>query len=103
MYESATMLVAVFRRLKEGATFEDFIAAWEADKGFGVLARVFNSVSLEDPREILSVGFVDIGAEAFEQATAGVADQEEVRHGRIDDVIDQVRANNRKGESKCPV
>ena len=98
------MLVAVFRRrLKEGATFEDFIAAWEADKGFGVPARVFNSVSLDDPREILSVGFVDIDAEEFEQATAGVADQEEVRHTRIDDVIDQVRANNRKGESKCPV
>ena len=89
MYESAQMLVAVFRRrLKEGATFEDFIAAWEADKGFGVPARVFNSVSLEDPREILSVGFVDIDAEAFEQATARVADQEEVRHGRIDDVIE---------------
>jgi len=34
VYESAQMLVAIFRRrLKEGATFEDFIAAWEADMG----------------------------------------------------------------------
>ncbi|MFM8560759.1 MAG: hypothetical protein ACKOB9_01515 [Solirubrobacterales bacterium] len=83
------MLVAVFRRrLKEGATFEDFISAWEADKGFGVPARVFNAVSLTDDREILSVGFVDIDASAFEALAAGVSDQEAVRHSRIDDVIE---------------
>ena len=45
------MIVALFRRrLKDGAEFEDFIEAWEADKGFGVPARVFNAVSLDDPR-----------------------------------------------------
>lgn len=83
------MLVAVFRRrLKEGATFEDFISAWEADKGFGVPARVFNAVSLTDEREVLSVGFVDIDASAFEQLAAGVSDQEAVRHSRIDEVIE---------------
>ena len=83
------MLVAVFRRrLKEGATFEDFISAWEADKGFGVPARVFNAVSLTDDREVLSMGFVDIDASAFEQLAAGVGDQEAVRHSRIDEVIE---------------
>jgi len=83
------VLVAVFRRrLKEGASFEDFITAWEADKGFGVPARVFNAVSLTDEREILSVGFVDIDASAFEQIAAGVGDQEAVRHSRIDEVIE---------------
>lgn len=57
------MIIAVFRRcLKERASFEDFISAWEADEGFGVPARVFNAVSLDDPREILSIGFVDIDA-----------------------------------------
>jgi hypothetical protein len=30
------MIVSVFRRrLKEGKTFDDFLEAWEADKGFG--------------------------------------------------------------------
>ncbi|MEI7794632.1 MAG: hypothetical protein WCI83_08320 [Thermoleophilia bacterium] len=83
------MIVAIFRRrLKDGATFEEFIDAWEADKGFGVPARVFNSVSLDDPREVLSIGFVDIDAGAFAHATAGVADQEAARHSRIDDVIE---------------
>ena len=47
------MIVAVFRRrLREGRTFEDFKRAWEADKGFGVPARVFNAVNFADEREI---------------------------------------------------
>jgi hypothetical protein len=83
------MIVAVFRRrLREGATFEDFIAAWEADRGFGVPARVFNAVSLEDPREILSVGFVGIDAQELTAAAASVSEQESVRHDRIDEVIE---------------
>ena len=83
------MIVAVFRRrLREGKTFEDFKRAWEADKGFGVPARVFNAVNLADEREILSVGFVAIEPEALEAGTEQVAAQEQVRHNRIDDVIE---------------
>jgi hypothetical protein len=79
------MIVAVFRRrLKDGASFEGFIEAWEAERGFGVQARVFNAVSLDDPREILSVGFVDIDAAALGSAAQNVAAQEAVRHSRID-------------------
>ena len=63
------MIVSVFvRRLKEGCTFEEFIAEWEADKGFGVPTRVFNSVSLEDPREVLTVGFVAVSGEGLAEA-----------------------------------
>jgi len=83
------MIVVVFRRrLREGATLEDFITAWRADRGFGVPARVFNAVAMDDPREILSVGFVDIDPVDFAAATTTVADQEAVRHSRIDDVIE---------------
>ena len=84
------MIVSVFvRRLKEGRSFEDFVAEWEADTGFGVPTRVFNSVSLEDPRDILSIGFVDVTVSELEEALAGVADQEEVRHDRIETVIEK--------------
>jgi hypothetical protein len=84
-----TVIVAVFRRrLREGRTFEDFKRAWEADKGFGVPARVFNAVNLADEREILSVGFVAIEPEALDAGTEQVAAQEQVRHNRIDDVIE---------------
>jgi hypothetical protein len=83
------MIVAVFRRrLKDGASFEGFIEAWQAERGFGVQARVFNAVSLDDPREILSVGFVDIDAAALGSAAQNVAAQEAVRHSRIDAVIE---------------
>jgi hypothetical protein len=47
------MIVAVFRRrLRDGCTFEDFKAAWEADQGFGVPTRVFNAIDLADEREV---------------------------------------------------
>lgn len=83
------VIVAVFRRrLKAGKTFEDFIEAWEADKGFGVPARVFNAVNLADEREVLSVGFVAIDPAALAAGTEDVATQEQVRHDRIDDVIE---------------
>ena len=84
------MIVSVFvRRLKEGRTFDDFVTEWEADKGFGVPTRVLNSVSLEDPRDILTVGFVDVTVDELQDALAGVASQEAVRHDRIETVIEK--------------
>jgi hypothetical protein len=83
------LIVSIFRRrLKEGRTFEDFKAAWEADEGFGVPARVFNAVALEDPREVLTIGFVGVEARNLAAGLERVADQERVRHDRIDDVIE---------------
>jgi hypothetical protein len=83
------MVIAVFRRrLKEGKTFDDFLEAWGAEKGFGVPTRVFNAVRLDDKREILTFAFVDIDAGAFSSATQSVADQEGIRHDRIDEVIE---------------
>ena len=82
------MIISVFRRrLKEGMTFDDFKAAWEADKGFGVPTRVFNAINLADGDEVLSIGFVDIDAETLAALPQDVESQEAVRHSRIDDVI----------------
>lgn len=83
------MVVSIFRRrLKEGRTFEDFKAAWEADEGFGVPARVFSAVSLEDPRDVLTVGFVGVEPEDLATGLERKADQESVRHDRINEVIE---------------
>jgi hypothetical protein len=49
---------------------------------------VFNAVDLADEREVLSVGLVAIEPEALEAATQQVGAQEQVRHNRIDDVIE---------------
>jgi hypothetical protein len=83
------MIVAIFRRrLNEGKTFADFKAAWEAEQGFGVPARVIAATSLEDPREVLTVGFVDIDPRELGRPEHSVAEQEAARHSRIDDVIE---------------
>jgi hypothetical protein len=83
------MIVSVFvRRLKPGATFDDFVREWEADTGFGVPTRVLNAQSLTDPREIISIGFVAVGAEQAKQWLATAPASEGVRHERIDTVIE---------------
>jgi hypothetical protein len=86
------VIVSVFvRRLRKGRTFAEFVEEWEADEGFGVPTRVFNAQSLDDPRDIISVGFVDVGVEALEERMAGVSEPESVRHDRIDTVIESTR------------
>ena len=83
------MIVSVFvRRLKPGRTLEEFLAEWEADRGFGVPTRVVNAQSLDDPRDVLTIGFVDITVAELEAGLAGVAAHEQVRHDRIDTVIE---------------
>jgi hypothetical protein len=83
------VIVAVFRRrLKPGKTLADFTSAWEAERGFGVPARVFTAVSLSDPSEILTVGFVDLDPGQLEAGAAAVAAQEHDRHERIAEVIE---------------
>jgi hypothetical protein len=85
------MFVAVFvRRLREGKTYEDFIEAWYPDKGFGFGGRgPITARSLADEREILTIGFVDLpGREELGEAMRRIADQEAVRHDRLDEVIE---------------
>jgi len=83
------MIVSVFvRRLKPGATFQDFVREWEADEGFGVPTRVFNAQSLADPRDVISIGFVATGTEQVKQWLATAPASEAVRHERIDTVIE---------------
>jgi hypothetical protein len=85
------MFVAVLvRRLREGKTYGDFLEAWYPDKGFGFGVRgPITARSLDDEREILTVGFVDLPSrEKLSDAMARVADQEAVRHDRLDEVIE---------------
>jgi len=62
------MIVSVFiRRLRPGATFEDFVREWAADEGFGVPTRVFNAQSLTDPREIISIDLLAVHVRAADR------------------------------------
>jgi hypothetical protein len=83
------MIVAIFRRrLRPGKTLDDFTRAWEAERGFGVPARVFTAASLSDPREVLTVGFVDLEPADLEASFEAVAAQEHERHERIAEVVE---------------
>jgi hypothetical protein len=80
--------VSVFvRRRRDGCSFEDFVRAWGADQGFGVPTRVFNAQSLEDPRDIISIGFVALAPDQLPAGVAGARGPEAFRHERIDEVI----------------
>lgn len=97
MTRESPVTVSVFvRRLKEGRAFAEFIEEWEADEGFGVPTRVFNAQSLDDPRNVISIGFVDIAADQLEKRLAEVVAQEHVRRAdrygrRVDDAALHVR------------
>jgi hypothetical protein len=83
------MVIAVLvRRLRNGKTYDDFRAAWEADRGFGIPTRVVTGQRLDDDREIITIGFVDVAPEALATGVERVAEQERVRHDRIDAVVE---------------
>jgi hypothetical protein len=103
------MIVSILvRRLREGKTYDDFREAWLPEKGFGWPTRVVTAQRMDDPREIVTIGFSDItpeqgqallaqvglqdsGEERTEAASehlADVADEQLRRRSRIDDVIE---------------
>lgn len=90
------MFISVLvRRLKPGKTYDDFIDAWYPDKGFGFSGRgPFIARNIEDHREILTTGFIDIpDREQLGAAMERVAAQEAVRHDRISEVIESTTVN----------
>jgi hypothetical protein len=85
------MFIFVFvRRLRPDKTYQDFLEAWYPDKGFGFGGRgPITARSLDDEREILTIGFVDLpDAPALSEAMKRVAEQEATRHDRLDEVIE---------------
>ena len=83
------MIVSVFvRRLRPGRTFEEFLAAWEADVGFGVPTRVFSGPALDDPRNVVSIGFVAATPDDVRAWLDAGSASEQVRHDRVDEVVE---------------
>jgi hypothetical protein len=83
------MVISVLmRRLREGKTLEDFRAAWHREVGFGVPTRVVTGQGLDDPREIVTIGFTEIELEEIEAFLERTAPEEARRHERIAEVIE---------------
>lgn len=81
------------RRLKEGASFEDFRKTWEPEPvHFGGPVRVTHARRIDDEQEILSFSLIDISAEEMSAALQRIAEAEKRRHEQIAEVIDTTGA-----------
>jgi hypothetical protein len=86
------MIVSVLvRRLREGSSYEDFRAAWEPRDGerFDVPVRVLTARRLDDERQLLSVGLVDVPRDGLVAAMERVADADRARHERIEHHLEE--------------
>jgi hypothetical protein len=84
-----SVIGAVFvRRLREGKTYADFVEAWYPDTGFGVPARILSGPGVADPREVVTIGFVDVEPGDLEHVGERVLAAEQTRHDRIEAVIE---------------
>ncbi|MDY6795484.1 MAG: ROK family protein [Actinomycetota bacterium] len=50
----------ISRTLREGKTFDDYRKAWYHTHGFGVPAKMLTVVNLHNPREIISIGIMEL-------------------------------------------
>ena len=83
------MVISILmRRLREGKTLEDFRAAWQREGGFGVSTRVVTGQGLDDPRDVVTIGFTDIELDEIEAFLERTAPEEARRHERIAEVIE---------------
>lgn len=83
------MLGVVFvRKLREGKTYADFHDAWYPETGFGVPARILSGPGVVDPREIVTIGFVDAPPDDLTELGERIAAAEAQRHDRIAEVIE---------------
>ena len=110
--QGLAMLGIVFvRRLREGKSYDDFHEAWFPDVGFGVPARVLSGPNPNDPRDIVTVGFIDTRPDQFEDLGARLAEAEATRHDRIVHVIESteirmvfdIRGDDDFSNVPCPV
>ena len=81
------MTVAIVtRRLKEGKNYEDFRKAWYHTVGFGTPTKMFTAINVNDPREIIVMGFVE---SELDQYLAGLKiDVKERLKNPLDEVIE---------------
>ena len=84
----AMIVSVIVRRLRSDRTYDDFRQVWYPDRGFGVPSRVINAVRIDEPREIVSIGFLDVKPDDLEQLAADIASAEAKRHYRIEEVIE---------------
>jgi hypothetical protein len=82
------VIAVLVRRLREGKTYDDFRKAWLPEQGFGFPTRVVSAQRVDDDREIVTIGFSELGEAEAEEQLRRIGPQEERRHERIDEVVE---------------
>ncbi len=82
------IITVLVRRLREGKTYDAFRAAWEPQSGLGVPTRVVTGQRVDDEREIVTIGLIDVDPADAEALLTRVQPEQDRRHERIDEVIE---------------
>lgn len=69
-------------------SYEDFREAWLPGQGFGFPTRVVSAQRVDDEREVITIGFSELSEAEAESQFQRIAPQEQVRHDRIDAVVE---------------
>ena len=91
MSSGTTYCAVLIRRLRSGKSYDDFLAAWYPDKGFGFAEGwgPMTARNLSDRREVLTFALFKLReGESVDAAMERIAEQERARHERIDAVIE---------------
>ncbi|MEM6582939.1 MAG: hypothetical protein AAF699_16785 [Pseudomonadota bacterium] len=80
----------LIRRLKPGKTYEDFVAAWYPEKGFGIPVQGPDiGLNVNDDRELVAIAYLDLpDRPSLDAVLERVGEQEAIRHARIEEVIE---------------
>jgi len=77
----------ITRTLREGKSFDDYRKAWYHTHGFGVPTSMLTVINLHDPREIISIGIMELDDIAQLQSTLEI-DIEERLANPLDEIVE---------------
>lgn len=77
----------ITRTLREGKTFDDYRDAWFHTQGFGVPTQMLTVINLMNPREIISIGIMEL-EDLGQLASSLHTDVKERLAHPLDDVVE---------------
>ncbi|PJB10758.1 MAG: hypothetical protein CO120_03195 [Gammaproteobacteria bacterium CG_4_9_14_3_um_filter_38_9] len=83
------MISIIHRILREGKSFDDFRKAWFHTQGFGVPTQMHTVINTFNPREIISIGVMDIDEEKYAIPDLLKIDREERLASPLDDIVEE--------------
>ena len=83
------MIAIVHRTLREGKSFDDYRKTWFHTQGFGVPTQMYTIINAFNPREIISIGVMDIDEEKYTIPDLLKIDRDERLVNPLDDIVEE--------------